>query len=84
MKEVKVFSEWLKTLNNEDVDFLVRLEAKEKILFNLVTLNTVFLRDGQFVTLAFSKEEGYTLYLNEPAGNVYKCIVDKDGTVLDA
>lgn len=84
MKEVKIFSEWLKTLNDEDIDFLIRLKAKEKIIFNLEIMNKVFLIDGQFVTLEFSEEEGYTLYMNDCEQDIHIRVVDKDGKVLDA
>lgn len=84
MKEVKIFGEWLKTLNDDNIDFLARLKAKEKIFFNLETLNKVFLIDGQFVTLEFSEEEGYTLYMNDCEQDIHIRVVDKEGTVLDA
>lgn len=84
MKEVKIFSEWLKTLNNEDVDFLVRLEAKEKIISELEKINKAFVLDGQFLGLEFSKEEGYTIYMNDYEQDIHIRVVDKEGTVLDA
>lgn len=84
MKEVKIFSEWLKTLNDEDIDFLVRLETKEKIIFNLETMNKVFFIDGQFLTLEFSKEEGYTIYMNDCEQDIHIRVVDKEGKVLEA
>ena len=84
MKEVKIFSEWLKTLNDEDVDFLVRLEAKEKIISELEKINKALVLDGQFLGLEFSKEEGYTIYMNDFEQDIHIRVVDKDGTVLDA
>lgn len=84
MKEVKVFSEWLKTLNDEDVDFLVRLEAKKKIISELEKINKALVLDGQFLGLEFSKEEGYTIYMNDFEQDIHIRVVDKEGTVLDA
>lgn len=84
MKEVKIFSEWLKTLNDEDVDFLVLLEAKGKIISELEKINKALVLDGQFLGLEFSREEGFTIYMTDFEQDIHIRVVDKDGTVLDA